>query len=147
MADEKPVSTEQDSVQRLAEIRERARRASELVRGGNPDAVHSMAAEDVPYLLELIGSLTAERDTWLGLAERAEPIIRDLKDANMRLLARAEAAEAEVKRLREALAEALSELETIDGNLLDGRETYVSSTRVEMIRAALATPPSEEGQS
>ena len=67
-----------------------------------------------------------------------EPTETDKADA--RLIAAAPS-------LLAALEEALAEMETIDGNLADGRETYVSSGRIEQARTAIAAARGEEVQS
>lgn len=165
------MSTDQDSVRRLAEIRERTDKATpgpwlddedgrdDILpmltvwpvsqpddgceeRGyllGQPihiaHAVESRdqefiahSREDVPYLLSLIDSLTAERDHKDESYERA-----------MRWLAIAikdrQAAEADRERLRGAL------------ELIAGGESLDAAGCARVARAALATPPSEGEQS
>lgn len=171
MADERPVTTEQDSVRRLAEIRERAEKATQgpwtadewndihagkvAVAEAYPNEgggvyqevdadfiAHSR--EDVPYLLSLIDFLTAERDNAVWRADR-------LDEAGRVQQSRAEAAEAEVKRLREALSNREQRMEAALGALdalgeFDHRTLgYEGYGAVIAIRAALATPPSEGG--
>ena len=43
-----------DTPERESEIRSRAESATGLVRGGNPDDVHQIVAEDIPYLLDAL---------------------------------------------------------------------------------------------
>jgi len=119
MADDKPVSTEQDSVRRLAQIRARVAVLSPRTFVD----VSAAFTEDVPYLLSLIDSLTAERDNAVWRADR-------LDEAGRVQQARAEAAEAEVKRLREAL------VGVVHAPFAVGKQ---------IAREALATPPSEGG--
>ena len=78
--------------------------------------------------------LTAHADDWCASAGPTMICsgigFNDEAEANARLIAAA-------PDLLAALEEALSELETIDMNLLEGRDTYVSDTRMERIRAAI----------
>ena len=125
---------DQDSVQRLAEIRERAGE-------GIPEEAPIIDTyfEYVPYLLSLIDSLTAERDHERHRKEVAEFEREEVRTALTSAIeaadARAEAAEAKVKRLREAL------------DLIAGGESLDAAGCARVARAALATPPSEGGQS
>ena len=114
--------TQEDSVRRLAEIRAAYERADDFTRA---------RMDNVKWMLDLIDSLTAERDQ-LRLMFNTEYRVAAIESG---LRTRAEAAEAEVKRLREAL-------ERIDD--LDQKDVDLAPS---MARAALATPPSEGEQS
>jgi len=97
--------------------------------------------EDVPYLLSHIDSLTAERDRlalWIGEAIEGKfgvLVATGFADLVACTHTRAEAAEADRERLREALA------------LIAGDESLDANGCARVARAALATPPSEGEQS
>lgn len=153
--------TQEDSVRRLAEIRERADKATpgpwttnefNDVLAGEIAVAESVpfegggvyqeddaefiahSREDVPYLLSVIDSLTAERDEARFALGMADLDIRGWFDRAEEQAARAEAAEADRERLREALGLAKAHIMS----LAPGEPSYID--------AALATPPSE-GQS
>ena len=121
------VSTEQDSVRRLAEIRVAYEAADDFTRArmGN-----------VKWMIDCIDSHTAERDQ-LRLMFNTEYRVAAIESG---LRARAEAAEADRERLREALGK-------VRDFQYDDRLTAASAYAMCRIAdAALATPPSE-GQS
>ena len=116
----------EDSVRRLAEIR-----AREVITS-HPLLLEVVGAVDV--LCSMIDSLTAERDRALGTAMTFSKAATDV-------LARAEAAEAREARLREALGK-------VRAFQYDDRLTSASAySMCRIADAALATPPSEGGQS
>ena len=177
--------TQEDSVRRLAEIRERADKATpgpweyehedyvSSVYLGSANAgsypvqrapIHrdtditdrqadearstvefiAHSREDVPYLLSVIDSLTAERDHDRHRKEVAEFEREEVRAALTRAIeaadSRAEAAEAREARLREMMEKVAIQAE----RHMKGPDGYYSIAA--KARAALATPPSE-GQS
>ena len=145
--------TQEDSVRRLAEIRVAYEAADDFTRArmGN-----------VKWMIDCIDSLTAERDQ-LRLMFNTEYRVAAIESG---LRARAEAAEAEVKRLREALSvvhecaeKRLDDIPPYPKRIDEMNEAEVAIQNVaahccgalvfieQYARAALATPPSEGEQS
>ena len=140
----------EDSVRRLAEIRVAYERADDFTRA---------RMDNVKWMLDLIDSLTAERDRALGTA-------MTFSKATTVVLARAEAAEADRERLREALSvvhecaeKRLDDIPPYPKRIDEMNEAEVAIQNVaahccgalvfieQYARAALATPPSEGEQS